>query len=70
MTYLMASKQHGVKRREITLHAVTPSNDGVTTAYAENARKPLSSLNYNDGVKNGVKHNLSHTPSRAIHSMA
>ena len=52
------------------LYAVTPTMHGVTTAYAENLGKPIYSLDYTDGVKLGVKPNLSHTPSRAIHSMA
>ena len=51
-------------------YAVTPTTHGVDTAYAEYVGKPISLLDYTDGVKHGVKHNLSHTPSRAIHSMA
>jgi hypothetical protein len=67
---LKTSKQHGVTRRETHAYAVTPTMHGVTTAYAVNLGKPIQTLNINNGVKNGVTHNLSHTPSRAIHSMA
>jgi hypothetical protein len=70
MTYSMTSKHHGVTRRKTMAHAVTPHTHGVTTAYAVNLGKPIQTLNINNGVKNGVTHNLSHTPSRAIHSMA
>jgi len=69
-TCLKTSKPHGVTRRKTMLYAVTPTMHGVTTAYAENLGKPIYSLDYTDGVKLGVKPNLSHTPSRAIHSMA
>ena len=70
MTYSMTSKHHGVTRRKTMPHAVTPTTHGVTTAYAVYDGKPIQTLNINNGVKNGVTHNLSHTPSRAIHSMA
>jgi hypothetical protein len=70
MTYSMTSKHHGVTRRKTMAHAVTPHTHGVTTAYAVFAVKPLYPLDIIDGVKHGVKHNLSLTPSRAIHSMA
>lgn len=69
-TYLKTSKPHGVTRRKTGAYAVTPSHHGVTTAYAEYLAKPIYSLGYTDGVKYGVKTNSSHTPSRAIHSMA
>ena len=69
-TYSKTSKPHGVTRRKTHAYAVTPSHHGVNTAYAENLGKPIYSLDYTDGVKHGVKPNLSHTPSRAIHSMA
>ena len=69
-TCLKTSKPHGVTRRKTHAYAVTPNHDGVTTAYAENLGKPIYLLDYTDGVKLGVKPNLSHTPSRAIHSMA
>jgi hypothetical protein len=70
MTYSMTSKHHGVTRRKTMVHAVTPHTHGVTTAYAVYDGKPIQTLNINNGVKNGVTLNLSHTPSRAIHSMA
>jgi hypothetical protein len=66
----MTSKHHGVTRRKTMAHAVTPHTHGVTTAYAVYVGKPIQTLNINNGVKNGVTLNLSHTPSRAIHSMA
>ena len=69
-TSLNSSKHHGVTRRKMMAYAVTPTTHGVDTAYAEYVGKPISLLDYTDGVKHGVKHNLSHTPSRAIHSMA
>jgi len=67
---LNSSKHDGVTRRETTPYAVTPTMHGVTTAYAVYARKALYSLSTIDGVKHGVKHNLSHTPSRAKYYLA
>jgi hypothetical protein len=67
---LNSSKPHGVTRRKTGAYAVTPTTHGVTTAYAVFARKPLYSLSSTDGVKNGVTHNLSHTPSRAKYYLA
>ena len=61
---------HGVKRYKTGCHAVTPNTHGVTTAYAVYLVKALYPLNYTDGVKYGVKHNLSHTPSRAKYYLA
>ena len=70
MTYSMTSKRLGVTRRETTPYAVTPHIHGVTTAYAENLAKPIYSLGYTYGVNLGVKHNQSHTPSRAKYYLA
>ena len=67
---LNSSKPHGVTRRETGAYAVTPTMHGVTTAYAVFAVKPIYSLDYTYGVKLGVKHNLSHTPSRAKYYLA
>jgi len=67
---LNSSKPHGVTRRETGAYAVTPTMHGVNTAYAVFARKALYSLSTIDGVKLGVKHNLSHTPSRAKYYLA
>lgn len=67
---LNSSKPHGVTRREITPYAVTPTMHGVTTAYAVFLGKALYSFSTIDGVKHGVKHNLSHTPSRAKYYLA
>ena len=67
---LNSSKPHGVTRRETGAYAVTPTMHGVNTAYAVFARKALYSLDYTYGVKLGVKHNLSHTPSRAKYYLA
>ena len=69
-TYLKTSKPHGVTRRKTHAYAVTPTMHGVTTAYAENLGKPIYSLDYTYGVNLGVKHNLSHTPSRAKYYLA
>ena len=69
-TYLKTSKPHGVTRRETGAYAVTPNTHGVTTAYAVYVGKPIYSLDYTYGVKLGVKHNLSHTPSRAKYYLA
>ena len=66
----MTSKHLGVTRRETGTHAVTPHTYGVTTAYAVYLVKALHLLGYTDGVKYGVKHNLSHTPSRAKYYLA
>jgi len=67
---LNSSKPHGVTRRETHAYAVTPTMHGVNTAYAVFAVKPIYSLSTIDGVKHGVKHNLSHTPSRAKYYLA
>ena len=69
-TFLSSSKPHGVTRRETGAYAVTPTTHGVTTAYAVYVGKPISLLGYTYGVKHGVKHNLSYTPSRAKYYLA
>jgi len=67
---LNSSKHDGVTRRKTGSYAVTPNTHGVTTAYAVYVAKPISLLGYTNGVTHGVKHNQSHTPVTAIHSMA